>query len=182
MFNFKNSVLTLPLMLLLLLGAGSKAFCADNTSNQEIERLAFLQGTWNYVAKHETTEKKQKPELETGQFIARFGPGKNSLIIELHGKSDKGDDVIMDLIGWNPETKSYETVTTGSSFPTFMHGKAYWNKDLWTMEITSKKNDKTNHARIIYKRINDNEMELEEWFQRGEQPYKLSMKMKVSKT
>lgn len=196
----KNNGVKNSLLLLLLLGGAGSAQAEESKKNSseakqytsrsagkgesknvEMEKLAFLTGSWNYTATHVKKDKNGKEEVETGKFISRFGPGKNSLIIELHGSSSQGEDVIMDLIGWDPETKSYETITTGSSFPTFMHGKAYWNKDLFTMEINSKRNNIPSQARIIYKRIRDNEMQVEEWFQRGAEPHKHSMTMKLSK-
>lgn len=157
----------------------SKTVIANQIENKNtaMEKLSFLVGKWKYIAFHEKKGDDHTREVETGKFIARFGPGKNSLIVELHGNGANGEDVVMDLICWNEKLRQYETVTTGSSFAGMLHGKAHWEKENFVMELSTSKN-----IRIIYKQIRDNEFEIEEWFQSGAEPYKLSMKMKVSRT
>lgn len=148
----------------------------EKNKNAEMERLSFLVGDWKYIATHEKKDSNEEAK-EEGKYIAHYGPGRNSLIIELHGNGSQGEDVVMDLICWSEKLNSYETVTTGSSFPGMIHGKSHWEKDDFVMEISTSKK-----IRIIYKRIRDNKMEIEEWFQSGAEPYKLAMRMKVSKT
>lgn len=145
------------------------------TKNTDMLKLSFLVGNWKYLASSERKKDNNKAAGE-GKYIARFGPGRNSLIVELHGDNSQGEDVVMDIICWNDKIAAYETITTGSSFAGMIHGKAHWEKENFVMEFSTSKN-----IRIIYKRIRDNELEIEEWFQSGAEPYKLATTMRVSR-
>ena len=146
----------------------------------EMDRLKFLLGDWKIDGEYASSTMVPNGGKETGWYKARSGPGGFSLIADFEAKAPEGPEIGHEILTWDPNAKAYKIYTVGN-FPGAVVGTARWEgNDLvirseFTMGTTKFK------LRSLYSDIREKSAAIQEWFQPGNGPEELLLRMRLTK-
>jgi hypothetical protein len=90
---------------------------AAGPAAQEMDRLKFYLGTWDYTETYPKSAHYPEGGKNTGVYTSKPGPGGNSLENSFHSQGPVGDFEGLLIMTWDPKEKSYKAYTFAADFP-----------------------------------------------------------------
>lgn len=85
--------------------------------SQEMAKLKFYIGEWNYTESYEKTPLYPAGGKNTGLYTSTPGPGGNSLVQHFHSQGPMGDFEGLMIITWDTKENAYKEYIFGNDFP-----------------------------------------------------------------
>jgi hypothetical protein len=85
--------------------------------SQEMAKLKFYIGEWNYTESYEKTPRYPAGGKNTGLYTSTPGPGGNSLVQHFHSQGPMGDSEGLTIITWDTKENAYKEYIFGNYFP-----------------------------------------------------------------
>jgi hypothetical protein len=85
--------------------------------SQEMAKLKFYIGEWNYTESYEKTPRYPAGGKNTGLYTSTPGPGGNSLVQHFHSQGPMGDFEGLMIITWDTKESAYKEYIFGNAFP-----------------------------------------------------------------
>jgi hypothetical protein len=107
-------------------------------SGSEMERLAFLSGTWIATDTYESTQFMSNGGSGSGEYKTVLGPGGFSLLTDYRYRSPQGESSGHQVLTWDLEQSAYVGyfVTSTSTGLVFVSGN--WEGQNWCFPESSK--------------------------------------------